>query len=297
MKKNRSFSFTGFVFAFLFLLATVGGASAQNDTGRQTMPAVGSVSGAVTELGSSIFASASSALGDDPYAQFRGLKHSNDGLMTEREEITFGNELHTEFSKKYKYVDEGQDRATRIGWKVAKVSGRPGLPYKFFVIKDKQINAFSAPGGHIYITTALMELATDEELGAVLAHEIGHVTARHSLVTLQQTQAVDSLASIVGAVAGIIGANELGQLAAKLVASPVVMAHNREQEREADYLGAHIMSQAGYDPQAMVSILKKMQQVDKNDGDLLGSFFSDHPDTNERIANTEYEVRRIKAAH
>lgn len=278
-------------------MASAVGAAAQKTDDRQIIPAVGSPTGAVTELGSSVFASASSALGSDPYAQFRGLKHSNDGLISQTDEIKLGNDLHVEFSKKYKYVGEGQERANRIGWKMARASERPDLPYKFFIIKDKQINAFSAPGGHIYITTALMDLATDDELAAVLAHEIGHVAARHSLVTLQQTQTVDSLGDLLGAVTGIIGVAELGQLAAKLVASPVIMAHNREQEREADYLGAHILAKAGYDPQSMVSILKKMQQVDKNDGDLLGSFFSDHPDTNERIANTEYEVQRIKAAH
>lgn len=297
MKKNSSFHITGLVFAFLFLIATVGGVSAQDTEGRKTMPTVGSVSGAVTGLGTAAAASASSAFGSDPYAQFRGLRHSNEGLLAESEEIKFGNDLHVEFSKKYKYVSTGQDRANRIGARIVRASERSGLPFKFFVIEGKQINAFSAPGGHIYITTALMELANDEELAAVLAHEVGHVVARHSLVTLQQTQAVDSLASIVGAVTGIIGAQELGQLAAKLVASPVIMAHNREQEREADYLGAHIMSKAGYDPQSMVSILRKMQRVDKSDSDLLGSFFSDHPDTNERVSNTEYEIRRIRGSH
>jgi predicted Zn-dependent protease len=279
------------------LLGLAPAAYGQESRDTRPMPAVGSVTGAVTELGSSIFNAAGSALGDDPYAQFRNLKHSNDGLMTEADEIKFGNDLHVEFSKKYKYVSDGQDRANRIGYRLARSSARSGLPFKFFIISDKRINAFSAPGGHIYITTALMNLATDPELAAVLAHEIGHVVARHSLVSLEQAQAVDSLASVVGSVAGIVGAGDLGKLAATLVASPLVMAHNREQEREADYLGANLMAKAGYDSQAMVTILRKMQQVDRSDSSLLGSFFSDHPDTEERIANTEYEVRRIKGSH
>ena len=216
--------------------------------------------------------------------------------MTEADEIKLGDDLHVEFSKKFKYVSEGQERAGRIGRRVAKVSGRPGLPYKFYVMENKDINAFAAPGGHVSSSTALMKLATDDELAAVLSHEIGHLVARHSLRSLQQSQAVDSVAAVIGALTGIVGddAGQLGSLAAKLVASPLVFAHSREQEREADYLGVHTMSKAGYEADGMITMLRKMQKISKTDSDLLGSFFSDHPDTAERISNTQYEVRRMR---
>jgi predicted Zn-dependent protease len=287
----------GTIFVVVLLLAGVVAASAQKVDNSLTMPTVGSPTGAVTELGSTILNSTSAVFDDDTYAQFRSAKYSNEGLMTEADEIKFGNDLHTEFSKKFKYTNTGLERATRIGLRVAKYSARPGLPYKFFIVEDKEINAFSAPGGHVYITTALMNLATDDELAAVLSHEIGHVVARHSLKSLQQTQAVDSLASVVGAVTGILGddAAALGKLAGQLVASPLVMAHDREQEREADFLGVHIMTKAGYEPNGMVTMLRKMDKISKSNSDLLGSFFSDHPDTNERISNTEFEIKRIKS--
>lgn len=297
MKQNKPVRVLAFtVVAFVLLLSSFTAANAQKTKERQQIPDIGSTSGAVISLGSTIFNTATGIFDDDPYAQFRGAKYSNDGLMTEADEIKLGNDLHVEFSKKYKYVSTGQERATRIGRKVAQYSGRPSLPYKFYIFEDKDINAFAAPGGHVYITTGLMKIATDDELAAVLAHEIGHVVARHSLVTIQQRQAVDSLAGLVGSLTGIVGkdAGDLGTLAAKLVASPLIMAHDRDQERESDYLGVNTMAKAGYDPQGMITMFRKMQKISKTDSDLLGSIFSDHPDVPERIANTEYEIKRIR---
>jgi predicted Zn-dependent protease len=283
---------------FVLFLASFSMAAAQTTKERQTIPDIGSTSGAVISLGSTILNTAAGVFDDDPYAQFRGAKYSNDGLMTEADEIKLGNDLHVEFSKKYKYVTTGQERANRIGRKIAQYSGRPGLPYKFYIFTDKDINAFAAPGGHVYLTTALMNIATDDELAAVLAHEIAHVVARHSLVTLQQRQAVDSIAGVFGSLTGIAGkdAGDLGKLAAVLVASPLILAHDRDQERESDFLGVNTMAKAGYDPQGMITMFRKMQKISKTDSDLLGSIFSDHPDVPERISNTEYEIRRIASA-
>ena len=281
----------------LISLALGSPVSAQRTEGQINVPPVGSPLGAITDLGTSILNSTAALVDDDPYAQFRDAKYSNQGLMSEAEEIKLGDDLHIEFSKKFKYVTVGQERANRIGRQVARVSGRPGLPYKFFVMENKDLNAFAAPGGHVYITTALMKLATDAELAAVLSHEIGHLVARHSLKSLQQSQAVDSVAAVIGALTGIVGddAGQLGSLAAKLVASPLIFAHSREQEREADFLGVNTMTKAGYEPVGMVTMLRKMQKISKTDSDLLGSFFSDHPDVPERIANTQYEIKRIEA--
>ncbi|MEO7508913.1 MAG: M48 family metallopeptidase, partial [Pyrinomonadaceae bacterium] len=299
MKQNKpARALVTFFATFVLLLSSFTVANAQKTRERQQIPDIGSTTGAVISLGSTILNTATGIFDDDPYAQFRNAKYSNEGLMTEQDEIKLGDDLHVEFSKKYKYVNTGQERATRIGRKVAQFSGRPSLPYKFYIFQDKDINAFAAPGGHVYITTGLMNLATDDELAAVLAHEIGHVVARHSLVTIQQRQAIDSLAGLVGSLTGIVGqdAGELGTLAAQLVASPLILAHDRDQEREADFLGVNTMSKAGYDPQGMITMFHKMAKISKTDSDLLGSIFSDHPDVPERVSNTEYEIKRIASS-
>jgi predicted Zn-dependent protease len=247
-------------------------------------------------LGSNVLDEALRQFSDDPYEQFRNAKYSNDGLLSEKEELKLGKEIHTEVGKKYKIVSDGQPRAERLGQRVARTCLRANLDYHFYIVRSKEINAFSTPGGNIYITTALMDLASDDELGGVLAHEIGHVVGRHSLKTMQQSEAIGGLADAIGSITGIVGdtGKELGKAAAKIVASPLLMAHSREEEREADFLGVHNMTKAGFDNQGMVTMFQKLLKLSKGGSTLLGTLFSDHPDAAERIRNTRYEIDRMK---
>src|SRR5256714_7115458 len=149
---------------------------------------------------------------DDPYSDFRNAKYTNAGLLNERDEIKLGTQLHREVTKKYNLTDAGLDRVDRIGQRCAKASRRPTMLYKFHVIQSREINGFSLPGGHIYVTTALLKLANDDELASVLAHEVGHVVARHSLKTLKKSKEYDDIASSIGDVTGVAGsiARDLG---------------------------------------------------------------------------------------
>jgi len=232
----------------------------------------------------------------DPYANFRDATYSNEGLIREKDEIRLGARLHVELLKKFKLSSVGQNRLNRIGQKVALTSRRPQLPYRFFVVEDREINAFSGPGGYVYVTTGVMKLANDDELAAVVAHEIGHIVARHSLKSIQQSEHVSSLADWFGSVTGIAGktAENLGKAAASIVGNGLLAVHTREEEREADYLGVRCAKKAGYDPRGMVGMFRKLQQLSKDDAGILGSLFSDHPDVQERIDNTQYEIDRMK---
>lgn len=248
-------------------------------------------------LGSSILMEASKLLETDPYWQFRGARYSNAGLMSERDEVQLGEKLNIEVGKKFQFVSEGQARANRIGQRVARSSLRPNLTYTFHIIRGQQLNAFSGPGGHIYITTALMNLATDEELASVLSHEVSHVVARHSLKTIQQSNTLGGLADLFGSITGLAGATaqEMGTAAARIVASGLLAVHNREEEREADYLAVRAMAKAGYDPQAMITMFQRILSVGDRDRSLLGAIFADHPDVQERIENTRYEINLIRS--
>lgn len=257
----------------------------------------GSPINAILDLGSSVLNSATSYVDVDPYSQFRDARYSNKGLLSERDEIKLGNTIHTEVAKKYKIVSDGQPRVNRIGQRVARASLRPNLNYQFHIIKDKELNAFATPGGHIYITTALVNLANDDELSSVLAHEVGHVVARHSLKSLEQTQMLGGIADLIGSVTGIAGdtAQQLGTMAAQIVASGLLSVHNREEEREADFLGVHTMAKAGFNPDAMVSMFQKILNIGDTNASLLNEIFSDHPAVQERIDNTRYEINRMRA--
>jgi len=232
----------------------------------------------------------------DPYSNFRDATYSNEGLIREKDEIRLGAQLHVELLKKFKLSSVGQNRLNRIGQKVALTSRRPQLPYRFFVVEDREINAFSGPGGYVYVTTAVMKLANDDELAAVVAHEIGHIVARHSLKSIQHSEQVSSLADWFGSVTGIAGktAENLGKAAASIVGNGLLAVHTREEEREADYLGVRCAKKAGYDPRGMIGMFRKLQQLSKDDVGILGSLFRDHPDVQERIDNTQYEIDHMK---
>jgi predicted Zn-dependent protease len=281
----------------LCLFITGAQAQAQKETQKQEIPQVGDPISAALSLGTSIVNSATGYLQSDPYAQFRGERYSNAGLLSEQDEIKLGNRLDIEVRKKVEVVAEGQERVNRIGSRVARASLRPNLVYRFHVIRDKEINAYSTPGGHIYITTALLALANDDELASVLSHEVGHVVARHSLKSIQQSQFLGGIADLIGSVTGVAGedAGQLGKAAASIVAGGLLASHNREEEREADFLGVRGMARAGFNPQGMITMFQKLQRMSQTNPSLLGSLFSDHPDVQERIENTRYEINRMRS--
>lgn len=233
---------------------------------------------------------------DDPYSDYRNARYSNAGLLTERDEIKLGTQLHREVTKKYNLTEVGLDRVDRIGQRCARASLRPNMLYKFHVIQSREINGFSIPGGHIYITTAMLKLANDNELASVLAHEVGHVVARHSLKTLKQSQEYDEIAKSIGELTGVAGdvARDLGVALGQVVGGGLLTIHTRDEEREADFLGVRAMAKAGFDPQGMVTMFQKLLRIENEHSDLLGSLFSDHPDAQERIDSTRYEIVRLK---
>jgi predicted Zn-dependent protease len=233
---------------------------------------------------------------DDPYAEFRGVRYSNAGLVNERGEIRLGAQLHREATKRFRFTNVGLARVVRIGQRVVAASLRPKLTYKFHVMQSREINGLSLPGGHVYVTTALLKVANDEELASVLAHEVGHIVARHSLKKLKKSQEYDGIAQALGSITGIAGttARDFGTSLGRMVGEGFLTVHSRDEEREADYLGVHTMTEAGFTPRAMVTMFQKLQRLNGEESDLLGSFFSDHPDMKERIENTRYEINLMR---
>jgi beta-barrel assembly-enhancing protease len=233
---------------------------------------------------------------DDPYSDFRKVRYSNAGLLSEKDEIKLGTQLHRQVTKKYNLTDVGLERIERLGQRCARASVRPGLLYKFHVVQMKEINGFSLPGGHIYITSALLKMANDNELGSVLCHEVGHIAARHSLKTLKKRQEYNDIAKSIGEITGVAGdiGRDLGVALGQLAGEGLLTFHSQDEEREADFLGVRNMSKAGFDPQGMITMFQKLQKIENQNPDLLGSLFSDHPDVQERIDNTRYEIARMK---
>jgi predicted Zn-dependent protease len=258
--------------------------------------AAASQTNSATHFVNSPIASAPTAQYGDPYSDFRNVRHTNAGLLNERDEVKLGTQLHRQATKKFRLTDVGLNRVERIGQRVARTSARPNLLYKFHVIESREINGLSLPGGHIYITTGLLKLANDNELASVLAHEVGHIAARHSLKTLKKRQEYNDIAKSIGELTGVAGdiGRDLGVMAGKMLGEGFLTIHSRDEEREADYLGVRGMAKAGFDPQGMVTMFQKLQRVQGQTPDLITSLLSDHPDVQERIDNTRYEIARLR---
>src|SRR5579862_1075056 len=169
------------------------------------------------------------------------------------------------------------------------------VPFTFKIIDSDVINAFSLPGGFVYINTGTI-LAADEEaeLAGVMAHEIAHVCARHA--TRQMTRAqYAGLATIpLIFVGGGIG---YAVYEASGLALPITfLSFQRGFEAEADYLGLQYMYKAGYDPQAFVAFFEKLQAMEKKKPGTLAKTFASHPQTPDRIAASQNEIEKILPA-
>ncbi len=240
---------------------------------------------------------ASSVQSRNPYDKFRQVSYSNEGLYSEEDEVRLGQELHKQLQKEQRIVQDRPlaDYVQRLGEQLARVSKRPHLEYRFFIIEDPTVNAFALPGGYVYVHTGLLATVESEsELASVLGHEIGHIVARHGLKNLKRAQRYQFLIGLlnlgIGAVGGESRAARIGQTASELLAAGLFTRHSREAEREADFLGLHTMYAAGYDPRGMLSMFEKLDRLSRQNPDLLGFVFRTHPPVSERLRNTQAEI-------
>ena len=188
-----------------------------------------------------------------------------------------------------------------VGDKVVRVCDRTDIEYHFAVIEKDEMNAFAMPGGYIYVYTGLMKDLEDEaQLAAVLAHEVGHVTARHSTERLTAIYGYQLLASL------ILGddPNFWAGLVANIFSTTGMLAYSRKNEYEADRLGATYANAAGYDPDGMVELLTKFIDTERGEPSKLEEWLSTHPPSTERMERvrtivaglaTEGELRNTSA--
>lgn len=181
-----------------------------------------------------------------------------------------------------------------LGRVIGGVSERPHLDYRFYIINSATVNAFALPGGHVYLTRGLLEeTRSGTELAAVLAHEIGHVAARHGVQKMQRHLRTGSVVSVLYTL--ILGGEPdlLQQNALQLSGMLWSASHSREDEEQADALAVEYLVLAGVDPSAMVRLLSTLVSAERQDttSERLPSWFSSHPVTSERLAATQRKIR------
>ena len=215
-------------------------------------------------------------------------------MMSEEQELALGRSYNQQILKENpRYADEKlQAYVQQVGDRVAENSHRSNLIYHFTVVDSPDINAFALPGGYIYIHRGLLAyLSSEAELAAVLGHEVGHVTARHSVQQQSQSTAWGILGQAVAIGTGVSAAADV----TNVLGTAVVRGYGRDMELEADGLGAQYLARSGYDPQAMIEVVKvlKNQEVFARDQaakrgqpvpeSSYHGVFDSHPDNDRRL--------------
>lgn len=233
-------------------------------------------------------------------------------VMDERAELAEGKKAHESVLKEYGVHPDARLQAyvNGVGQKLAAQSHRAQIPWTFTVLDSPEINAFALPGGYVYITRGILaHLDSEADMAGVIGHEIGHVTARHGAqrATRAQNAGLGVLAAtVLGAVlenkAGLSGGTQMFGEMAQGMAAGYVAKYSREQELQADTLGAEYLARSRYDPRNMVDVIRvlKLQEAFAQDearaaGQPVAqreSWLSSHPSNDQRLQSISQNAAR-----
>ncbi|GMR07331.1 MAG: M48 family metalloprotease [Gammaproteobacteria bacterium] len=224
-------------------------------------------------------------------------------LMSEDQEIAIGRQNHPQILKQYGEVNDAklQRYVQNVGARVARISHRSNLIFRFTLLDSAEVNAFALPGGYIYITRGLLAYLNNEaQLAAVLGHEIGHVSARHSVRQQSAGAATGLLGAIIAASIDIPQASNLVNVAG----TALVRGYGREHELEADRLGAEYLARSGYSPAAMLDVIRVLKDQETFEKTLAKQqdreprvyhgVFATHPDNDSRLKNVVGRANALK---
>lgn len=236
-------------------------------------------------------------------------------VMSEADEIAEGRKAHAQVLQEYGVLKNPRVQAyvNDIGQRLAKQSQRANLQWTFTVLDSPEINAFALPGGYVYITRGIMVYMENEaDLAGVIGHEIGHVSARHSAqrATRQQDAGLGVLAaSVLGAILESRGLGGAGQIASDLsqtAAAGYISRYGREQELQADGLGAEYLSRIRFDPRNMIDVINVLKNQERFAADLArsqgrpvpaqNSWLSSHPSNDQRLSSITQLAAQYKTA-
>jgi len=213
--------------------------------------------------------------------------------ITTQQEVQVGQQQAAQINQQLPIVQDASinNYINQIGQSISRAADPRGIPYRFYVVNSGAVNAFAIPGGHIYVTRALIERADNlSELTGVLGHEIAHVTERHGIEQWQRAQQANMGLSVLY---GVLLGRQPGtveRVGVQAAGGAWMAGHSREAEREADNRGLEFVARAGYNPRGMVTFFDELLQERRRNPSRLEQWFSTHPLTEERIANTSRTV-------
>ena len=233
-------------------------------------------------------------------------------VMDERAEIAEGAKAHPQIVKEYGVVaDAGlQAYVSEVGQRLAAQSHRANLKWRFTVLDSPEVNAFALPGGYVYVTRGILAyLDSEADLAGVLGHEIGHVTARHGAqaATRQARAGVGVFAATLGGVLleaiGVPGAAQAASDLSRLGAAGLIARYGRDQELQADQLGAEYLARTRYDPGHMVEVIQVLKDQERFAAEVAraagrappegAGWLASHPSNDQRLAEIRSTATRL----
>ena len=221
--------------------------------------------------------------------------------VTAGQEIALGLQAAPQMEQQYGGEASGDAQGTAlvqsVGQEIVTKSDAHSSPYQFqyhLLADSKTVNAFALPGGQIFITEALLnKLKTRGQLVGVLGHETGHVIARHGAQQLAQQQLTQGLtgAAVLASYDPNNGASRNSAAVAAAVGSLVNLKYSRNDETEADKWGVKLMSEAGYDPRAMLGVMEILQA--ESQGGHTPEFLETHPNPDHRLEHIKQNIAEL----
>ncbi len=219
-------------------------------------------------------------------------------LVSEGQEIEMGKQGAQEVAQTIGFVDNAalQAYVAGIGKRMAAKSERPNLPWEFHVVNDAAVNAFAIPGGFIYVTRGLLaHMNSEAELATVLGHEVGHVTAKHSVQQISKAQ----LATL-GLGLGSVLSSDVAQFAglASQGLGVLFLKYGRDAENQADQLGFKYALGLNYDVREMANVFQTLSRASEagGGGGRLPEWLSTHPNPENRVTNTQKRLDTLQAS-
>ena len=217
-------------------------------------------------------------------------------LFSPQQDVQLGQDAAKDIEKQVEVVNDLQltKYVAGIGKRLADVAQGEEYPYSFKVVADPSINAFALPGGPIYVHSGLIAAADNEaQLAGVMAHEVSHVALRHSTSRASKASAFQIPLVLAGGMldkkGGLLGA--LSGIGLSFGVNSLFLKYSRSAEKNADVLGARMLSEVGYEPVEMANFFEKLERA--SGGRSGPQFFSDHPNPGNRVRYVTEEVRDL----
>jgi beta-barrel assembly-enhancing protease len=213
-------------------------------------------------------------------------------IFSPQQDVELGRQVSQDAETKLAMLNNQRvdDYLNRLGKKLTAYAPGEKYPYQFKCVDDATINAFALPGGFLYINRGTIEAADNEaELAGVIAHEIGHVALRHGTNQATKSYIAQAPLAFLGS---LFGGNSiaglLAQIGTSFAANSILLKYSRDDERQADLMGAQILYDANYDPSYVAQFFEKLDSKGRG-----SDFFSSHPNPDNRIQNINAEIRKL----